>query len=412
MLTVAKGIEPIRDSAVCLLPLRLLTVLSALFLIPINLLAWTNGELLIWMDSDRGQAVTSIARRFEKNLGIKVTIDTPENIIDSFRIAAQAGKGPDIIIWAHDKVGEWADAGLIAPVEISHEFANKFFQKAWRAVLHQDWIWGYPIGLETVTLIYNKKLLTDPPPTDLSQLVSIDAKMKARHPGVITILWDYQSAYYSWGILASAGGYIFGRKGTDYDVRNVGVATPGAIEGLSQITALVRAGILPKRVDYSTTEELMGRGKLAMMISGPWAWSNLIRNKIDFGLSPMPGVHGSAARPFVGVMVAYLNRWSPNQDIAKEFLEHYALTKEGLTAMDQAKPIGIPALISLYTKMAAKNALLRQLKISLDYGEIMPNVPQMGRFFSAVGAALEIATEGRASPQAALQDAAASMLHE
>ena len=116
MLTVAKGIEPIRDSAVCLLPLRLLTVLSGLFLIPINLLAWTNGELLIWMDSDRGQAVTSIARRFEKNLGIKATIDTPENIIDSFRIAAQAGKGPDIIIWAHDKVGEWADAGLIAPV--------------------------------------------------------------------------------------------------------------------------------------------------------------------------------------------------------------------------------------------------------------------------------------------------------
>jgi hypothetical protein len=31
----------------------LLLALSGLFLIPVNLLAWTNGELLIWMDADR-----------------------------------------------------------------------------------------------------------------------------------------------------------------------------------------------------------------------------------------------------------------------------------------------------------------------------------------------------------------------
>jgi maltose/maltodextrin transport system substrate-binding protein len=386
--------------------------LSTLFLIPMNLFAWSNGQLLIWMDSDRGQAIAPIVRKFEKDFGIKVMIDTPENIIDSFRIAAQAAKGPDIIIWAHDKIGEWADAGLIAPVEVSQEFVNKFFQKAWQAVLHRDWIWGYPIALETVTLIYNKKLLDDPPPTDLSQLISINQQIKKKHPGALTILWDYQSAYYSWGILASAGGYVFGKKGTDYDVRNVGVATAGAVEGLSKIVALVRAGILPKAVDYSTTEELMGLGKLAMTISGPWAWSNLIKNKIDFGLSPVPGVDGNVGHPFVGVMVAYLNRSSPNQDVAKEFLEHYALTQEGLTTMDQAKPIGIPALISLYHEMANDNALLRQLKISVDYGEVMPNVAQMGRFFSSVGAALQIATEGRASAQAALQDAAASMQKE
>ena len=53
--------------------------------------------------------------------------------------------------------------------------------------------------------------------------------------------------------------------------------------------------------------------------------------------------------------------------------------------------------------------LLRRLKISADFGEVMPNVPQMGRFFSAVGAALQIATEGQASAQAALQEAEANM---
>ena len=92
-------------------------------------------------------------------------------------------------------------------------------------------------------------------------------------------------------------------------------------------------------------------------------------------------------------------------------MEGYLLTEEGLTAMNNGKPIGIPALISLYDRMAKDNTRLQQLKISVDYGVVMPNVPQMGRFFSAVGAALQIATDGRASARAALREAEANMLH-
>lgn len=241
------------------------------------------------------------------------------------------------------------------------------------------------------------------------QLASINQEIKTKHPEATTILWDYKSPYYSWGILASAGGYVFERKGTNYNLKHVGVATPGAVEGLSDIIALIRAGILPKSVSYSEVEDLMGRGKLAMMISGPWAWLNLIRSGIDFGVASIPGVKGRPGRPFVGVMVAYLNRSSPNQDLAKEFLEHYVLTEDGLMALNAGKPVGVPALVSLYGRMAKGNALLRQLKASVEHGEVMPNIPQMGRFFTSVGAALQIATEGRASAGAALQEAAANM---
>ena len=101
------------------------------------------------MDSDRGHALAPIVKKFENDYGIKVKVEAPEKITDSFPIAAQAGKGPDMVVWAHDKVGEWADSGLIAPVEVSNEFSNKFFPKAWQAVLHKQSIWGYPIALET-----------------------------------------------------------------------------------------------------------------------------------------------------------------------------------------------------------------------------------------------------------------------
>ena len=95
-------------------------------MVPFELFAWTNGELLIWMDVDRGQALAPIAKRFQNDFGIKVTIEAPEKITDSYPIAAQAAKGPDIVIWAHDKLGEWPDAGLIAPVEVSNELNDRF----------------------------------------------------------------------------------------------------------------------------------------------------------------------------------------------------------------------------------------------------------------------------------------------
>jgi len=390
---------------------RLFLILAAFTLRPANVLAWSNGELLVWMDSDRGKAVQATAQKFEADLGVKVTIEAPQNITDNFPIAAQAGKGPDIVIWAHDKVGEWADGGLIEPVEVSGDFSRKFFPKAWQAALHQNKHWGYPIALETVTLLYNKALLEGPPPTDLSQLAAISAKMKNTHPGVLPIVWDSRSAYYTWGILASGGGYVFGKSGSDYNLNNVGIATPGAVAALAKIVGLIEAGVLPKTCSYSETEELMGQGKAAMMISGPWAWSNLIQKGIDFGVALVPGIQGKVGRPFVGVSIAYLNRTSPNHDLSKEFLERYLLTEEGLIAMNKAKPIGIPAIISVYEEIAKDNPRLRELKASVDYGQIMPNIPQMGRFFSALGAALQLAADGRLSARTALKEAEANMRH-
>jgi maltose-binding protein MalE len=39
----------------------------------------------------------------------------------------------------------------------------------------------------------------------------------------------------------------------------------------------------------------------------------------------------------------------------------------------------------------------------------MPNIPQMGRYFTSVGAALQIATNGQASAEVALQEGEANM---
>jgi len=70
---------------------------------------------------------------------------------------------------------------------------------------------------------------------------------------------------------------------------------------------------------------------------------------------------------------------------------------------------GIPSLISLAKQLDQQNPLLMEMETCVERGEVMPNIPEMGRFWSAVGSALQLATNGQASVQAALQEAADNM---
>ena len=91
--------------------------------------AWTEGELLVWISGDKGyRGLAELGKNFEKDLGVPVKVETPDSVTDKFQAAAQGGKGPDIFIWAHDRIGEWADAGLLKPLEIKDDFKRLFSQ--------------------------------------------------------------------------------------------------------------------------------------------------------------------------------------------------------------------------------------------------------------------------------------------
>ena len=107
--------------------------------------AWTNGELLIWISDNRAyHALGDLGKAFEKEVGAPVKVETQEQITDKFQAAAQSGKGPDIFFWAHDRIGEWADAGLIKPLEIKDEFKANFLPMSWDAVTHNKQTTPFP----------------------------------------------------------------------------------------------------------------------------------------------------------------------------------------------------------------------------------------------------------------------------
>jgi maltose/maltodextrin transport system substrate-binding protein len=372
--------------------------------------AWTDGELLIWISDNRAyHALGDLGKTFEKDVGVPVKVETQEQITEKFQAAAQGGKGPDVFFWAQDRIGEWADAGLIKPLEIKDDFKAGFLPMSWDAVTHNKQIWGYPISLEAVSLIYNKKFVAGKPPAQLSELPAFNKALKEKNPKVIAIMWDYNTPYFSWPFLASAGAYSFKKTENGYDLKDIGVDSPGALQGMQAIVELIKEGIMPKGATQTVMDQKMSSGELAMMINGPWDWANLRKSGIDFALAPIPGVGGNPGRPFVGVQTALLNRSTPNADLATQFLEKYVCTIDGFKAMDAEAPLGVPALKLLCDEMIAKNPLIKVTYENCQNGEVMPNIPQMGKFWSSMGAAFEIATNGGATPQVALQDAKKNM---
>ncbi len=363
-----------------------------------------EGKLLVWINGDKGyDGLQEVGDWFTEETGIPVEVAHPDSATDKFQQSAATGNGPDIFIWAHDRFGEWAQSGIISEVNPSAGTRDANFDFTWDAVTVNGKVYGYPMAVESIGLIYNKDLVPEPP-TAFEDIPALHEQLAEN--GKRAILWDYNNTYFTWPMLAAAGGYIFGEADQGgVDVTDTGVNTDGAKQGASILVDLVESGVMPRGADYGAMEASFNKGETAMMISGPWAWGNLEKSGIDFGVTTLPTVDGQPSKPMVGVMAATLNSASPNKDLAVEFLESYALSVKGLKMVNDDVPLGAVANREFMEELSADpniNATFENAQL----GEPMPNVPAMGAFWSAMGPALQNMTSGRQSVEDALDAAA------
>jgi len=369
------------------------------------------GKLLIWINGDKAyKGLQKVGDEFTKKTGVKVVVEHPEDAPGKFQQAAEEGKGPDIWMWAHDRVGEWAESGVINAINPGKKIKDDTDPTAWQAFTIKGKVWAYPVAIEAVSLIYNKALLPTPPKT-FEEIFALDKKFVAS--GKKAILWDYTNTYFTMPMLAANGGYAFKMKadGT-YDPKDTGVNNAGALKGAEMLTRMVKEGVMPKGATYADMEAQMAQGKLAMMISGPWAWDNLKKAKVNFGVAKIPSVGGKPASPFVGYLGAMITKAASsanNVDIAREFIENHMLSLKGLETMNADVAIGAPANKAAFAKMKTDPFIQVSMASAKD-GVVMPNNPQMGRFWAAMVSALNNMTEGRQTPKEALDAAAKRIL--
>ncbi len=364
-------------------------------------------KLLIWINGDKGyNGLQKVGDAFEKLSGVRVVVQHPEGATDKFQAAAGAGKGPDIFCWPHDRAGEWAKSGLIVPVKPPKRIRDEIEASAWSAFTYKGQMWGYPLSIEAIGLIYNKALVKTPP-ASFDDVIALDKSLAAQ--GKKAILWDYNKAFFTWPILAGPGGFIFARNAQgDLDPKHVGINSPGALQGAEMLDRLVREGHMPKGARYAEMESGFNRGEVAMMIAGPWAWDNVKKSNIDFGVAPIPSIGGKPSKSFVGVLGCMISAPSKVKDVAREFIEHHLLRIDSLKTISADVSLGTPANKKYFEELSTDPKIRATMAIALA-GEPIPNIPEMGRFFPAMDAALEAITNGRQSPKDALDGAAARM---
>ncbi len=369
--------------------------------------AFAQAPLVVWFTVEGAKGMRAIGQRYTAATGVPVVVETPDEGPAKFQQAAGAGKGPDIYIYAHDRIGEWIGGGLLHAVNPSRSLLQDIDPLGWKGFGLRGRLWGYPYALEAVTLLYNKALVSTPP-KDFAEVFTLDAQLRPQ--GKRALIWDYTNAYFTWPLMAAHGGYAFRQRADgSYDERDTGINNAGARRGAELLQRLLREGLMPVGSGYPEMEAAVAQGRVAMMINGPWAWVNLKRVGVDFGVARIPAVAGKAAAPFVGVKGLLINRATKQREVAVDFIEKHLLTLPGLRDIDRAEPIGAPASRAYYAELLAdpvNGPRVAGIMDSARDGVPTPSNPEMGRVWAALKSSLTNLSEGRQTAAQALDAAA------
>lgn len=132
-----------------------------------------SATLTVWCSEKQVDFINRIGQEFTRDTGVNVVVQmvTFGDIKSKFLTAAQAGEGPDIIVGAHDWVGELVINGLLEPIPFSAIELDKFAESAIQGFTYQGKLYGVPYATEAVALFYNRDYVSDEEvPTNISDL--------------------------------------------------------------------------------------------------------------------------------------------------------------------------------------------------------------------------------------------------
>ena len=313
-----------------------------------------------------------------------------------FITAAPTGSGPDIILGAHDWIGELNASGLLAPVELGPNAAI-FAPNAVQAYTFTDGkVYGMPQATENIALIYNPDLVPTPPTTfDEVKTMSADIKAAGTKYGFLRQVGD---PYHYYPIQTAFGGYIFGQNADgSYNAEDLGLNSEGSVAALTWLDSMYADGLLDRNANI--TGDLMlsafQNGDAAMVISGPWAINGIKAAGVPYAVTNIPAGTQPGA-PFMGVQGFMVNAFSKNQLLAQTFLQTFVATDATMQAFFDKDP-RISAWMPVADKIEDPD-----LKAFAEAGKVaqpMPNIPAMNSVWGGQGDAITLVETGKLTPQ-------------
>jgi arabinogalactan oligomer/maltooligosaccharide transport system substrate-binding protein len=376
--------------------------------------AKAGGKLVIWADDKRAEVLKSFKDKFEKDNGVTVDVQAiSKDQQTTFVTASQQGSGPDVMVGAHDWIGNLVQNGAIDPIQITDAQKTSFPDVAIKAVTFGGQVYGMPYAIENIALIRNTELVPNAPAT-IEELISTGKALKAA--GKASEILCLQSgqlgdAYHIYPLYTSGGGYLFGTKANgDYDPKDLGVGKPGSIAAFQKIAALGEKGegALKRAIEGGNSIATFTGKKCAFLVSGPWAVTDIKKANMHYDISPIPGfTGGKPAQPFVGVQAFYVAAKGKNKALAQEFVTNYLTKPELAVALYNAEPRP-PALTAALEQVKANDADLAKFLDAGKGGAVLPAIPEMATIWEPFGKA-EAAIIGGADVATTVDAAAKSI---
>ncbi len=373
-----------------------------------------DADLVIWADDTRTPVLRPIADAFAEAEGVQVSVlEVPfDKIRDNLSTAGPAGEGPDIIIGAHDWLGELVANGAVAPFDLGPAAAD-YSEVAVQAFSYDGQNYGLPYSVENIALIRNADLVPEAPAT-FEELAEVALQLQA--DGTVDVPLAVQQGpadpYHNYPLFTAAGGYVFGQSDDgSYDASDLGIDSEGGLRAAELFKQWHDSGLISKDVTYDVMIESFGEGRAPFAITGPWAVSDADRGfaakGVNYVVEPIPPFEdGGVPQVFVGVQGFMISAFSENQDLAKTFLLDYVSTEE--VALELFEAGGRPPAMTAAFEQVQSDPDIQGFGLSGQQGVPLPNIPAMSLVWDTWKDAYNLVFTG-SDPNQAFTDAASTI---
>ena len=361
-----------------------------------------SSTLTLWTDALRAPALKSVSAQFKKDTGvtIKLVIKDFATVDKDFISQVPTGKGPDIIVSPHDKLGAYVQNGVVAPIQLG-DSASKYAKVAIQAVTYNGNVYGLPYSIENIAMVRNTALAPTAAKTFDDVIASGKAAVAsgaAKYPFLLGLDPKQGDPYHLYPLQTSFGSSVFAQKSDgSYDGSKLTLGDPAGVKFATALKTWGAEGILNPNITGDIAATSFAKGESPYFISGPWNIGAIKKAGVKYAIDPLPTAGPEAAKPFLGVNAFFLSAKSKNKVAATKFLVNYLGTD---AVQEKLFEVGerAPALTSAFSTIAATNSDVQAFgKVGLN-GVPMPSIPQMASVWADWGSAELALIKGEGDP--------------
>lgn len=332
------------------------------------------NRLVIWHDKEDA-VIEALSAYLEEALpGVEVVFEKKTSLTDSLKLVGNdPNSAPDLFIFAHDKIGVFAEMGILSPITglLDEGVLEDYLDMTLEAASYKGTLYQLPLYFETLMFMYNRRYMQDEevPATTDELLAYMQANTGRGRYGFVE---QHSTAYYSAAWIHGFGGSIIDSAGEPFPA-------PEAVkEALRYHLQFVE--LMPGETEYATVNTLFLEGKADATIGGPWMVPSARAAEIDLGIASMPVVDatGMALAPYSGVQGIHVLKFAAENkaEAVKALLD--ALTDPQVGVSLALASGCAPANSKCYEDPAvADDALVQAMRETAQIAVPMPNIPEM-----------------------------------